>query len=141
MNCYFNNCRVKALLRSYSSHMTSDQSDPTFPWDHVITTCIDHLISTASSSQWVTCFHGDTKHFAIPTKWLMAEAGTSLECAHSLTFEPQSPRAKRHRRNLSDSYLLPPHIPTHSPTVTLSRSPLATTLSDKIMTEKQLSLE
>ena len=125
-------CRVKALLHSYSSHMTSDQSDSTFPWSHVIITCIDHLISVAPADLWVTCFHGNSKDFAIPTSWMMAEARTSLECVH---FEPRPPPSKHHHRNLSDSYLITPPLPIQA------RLPLATKLAEEIETEKQLSIE
>lgn len=136
---------MKALLRGYMSHVNFDQLEAVFPWDHVIITCIDHMVSVAPSDLWVTCFHGDdTKEFATPTSWLMAEAATSLERVNSANLELHVPRAKRHHRNLSDSYLFQPH---HLPTLTpshlspASRSPLATKLAEKIGTEKQLSIE
>ena len=139
-------CRIKALLRGYMSHVTFNQSEAVFPWDHVVITCIDHMVSIAPSDHWVTCFHGKTKEFATPTSWLMAEAATSLERVNMLNPDPP-PRPKRHRRNMSDSYLFDSH---HLPTLTpshpahlrqASQSPLATKLVEKIGTEKQLSIE
>ena len=127
------------------SHVSFDQLEAVFPWDHVIITCIDHMVSVAPSDLWVTCFHGDdTKEFTTPTLWLMAEAATSLERVNSTNLDLHVPRAKRHHRNLSDSYLFQSH---HLPSLTpsqlspASRSPLATKLAEKIGTEKQLSIE
>ena len=140
-------CRIKALLRGYMSHVTFNQSKAVFPWDHVIIMCIDHMVSIAPSSLWVTCFHGNTKEFATPTSWLMAEAATSLERVNMLNPGPQTPRPKRHRRNMSDSYLFDPHhlstlTPSHPAHLRpASQSPLATKLAEKIGTEKQLSIE
>ena len=139
--CYY---RVKSLLHGYTSHVTSNQSNSSFPWDHVIVTCIDHMISTAPADLWVTCLHGDGKEFTTPPSWLMAEAGTSLECVRLVNSDPCPPRPKRHRRHLSDSYLFDPHtLTTHTHThhVTSSQLPLATKLAEKIDTEKQLSSE
>ncbi|CAI7993824.1 hypothetical protein GBAR_LOCUS1332 [Geodia barretti] len=128
------------------SHVTFNQSEAVFPWDHVVITCIDHMVSIAPSDHWVTCFHGKTKEFATPTSWLMAEAATSLERVNMLNPDPP-PRPKRHRRNMSDSYLFDSH---HLPTLTpshpahlrqASQSPLATKLVEKIGTEKQLSID
>ena len=77
-------CRIKSLLHlHYCKLEGADPFGNHVPWDQVIMACTDHMLSHLNSRDlWVSgILHSDEvawMKFSIPTRWMQAQAETSL---------------------------------------------------------------
>lgn len=125
------------------------------PWDQVIIACAEHMLAHLNSHDlWVSgvlrANDDNSQRFTLPTRWMQAQAETSLSSVAQVTTTPSTFRKRyggyqiekyvawsrmsgyqfRHRRHQSDPPFLPVSITSHytpsSGSLSVGVSPAAT---------------